>query len=609
MADPPLQPVLRPARATGAPAPLAKAPQPASEIPERYAIREKEGDRALVCDEAPRLRVILDPEMAASRSDAGALGERVILLDGAGSFGPLLDTDRQLYNLDHHAGCERLFTLATCEQALLLVASGLDLGSGDWTLYANDPDLDTILALWCLLNHRRVRELRPEARDVLLPLLRFEGAIDANGLSLAQWCGLPSHSLAAAQRNVDALVAREKALRQAGAWNRKDPTSYTLEMLRAVDAMVYQGEDFGDYTRVEEIYGHVEIAPGSVAVVCRDRSGIYTVEQLLKTRWGDQLSVIALENQPGVYTLRRVNSLAGPDLEPAYALLNRIDPAVDGRPVGKRWGGSQDIGGSPRPRGTQLASAEVLEILSRAYERPSRWSRLGRMITAFAVGIMFLGFWPLAAALPSLEGIGAADPAYSPAFELGKIGLLALAIGTVATRAAARWRPWVFGWRAPAPGRWAWLAPAVFLCALPVRGWTPLTIGDTPLEILAALVAGALTLTAAEVWFRGLVHGMLSVDEPVQHPGGPWWLSRATWVSALAYAAVTSAFSIPTFFGTGLEQLGLSSREMLAFVASSALLGGLALGVIRERSLSIGPGIALQLVGGLGALALWFSWT
>jgi hypothetical protein len=130
-------------------------------IPERYTTREKDGKRSLECDEAPRIRVVIDPGMAASRSDASSLGERVILLDGAGTFGPLVDGDRKLFNLDHHSGCERLFTLATCEQALLLVHSGLRLAEDDWTIYANDPDLDTVLGLWCLLNHRRLALVLP----------------------------------------------------------------------------------------------------------------------------------------------------------------------------------------------------------------------------------------------------------------------------------------------------------------------------------------------------------------------------------------------------------------------------------------------------------------
>ena len=588
---------------------LSEAPRPsvrrAPVIPERYSIREKDGVRTLECDEAPRLRVVLDPGMAASRSEAGSLGERVILLDGAGTFGPALDNEKKVYNLDHHWGCERLFTLSTCEQALLLVQSGLELSEGDWTLYANDPDLDTVLALWCLLNHRRLRELRPEARDVLLPLLRLEGAIDANGPELARLCGLPSHVMEETERRIDELLVRERELKQAGAWAKKDVYSYTAEILRAVDAMVYLDEDFGDYTRVEEIYGHVEVAPRCVAVVCRDRSGIYTVEQHLKTHWGDQLSIIALENQPGHYTLRRISSLDGPDLFPAYDLLNRIDPAVDGRPSGKRWGGSGDIGGSPRPRGTQLASAEVIEILERAYHRPAFGARLGRSVAAFAVGLGFLLFWPLAAALPPLGALVPASPSENAAFELAKISLLALVVGTVASRGASRWRPWVFGWRTPAPGGWWMTAPVVMACAIAARSWLPAELGREPLEVLGAMAAALLAVTAAEVWFRGLVHGLLSLDFPVQHPGGPHFLSRAAVVSGCAYALVATIVTAPGLSEAFLGDVGASRPIALGVVGAASLVVGVLLGAVRERTLSIAAGMILQAAGVACAAGVW----
>jgi hypothetical protein len=573
-------------------------------IPERYSTREKDGVRTLECDEAPRIRVVIDPGTSFSRSDAASLGERVILLDGAGTFGPMLDPDRKLFNLDHHSGCERLFTLATCEQALLLVHSGLRLSEDDWTIYASDPDLDTVLGLWCLLNHRRLRELRPEARDVLLPLVRLEGAIDSNGPELAKLCGLPTRALADAQRRIDELLVRERELRQEGVWAKKDVYNYTIEMLRSIDALVYQFEDFGDYTRIDEIYGHVEIGPKQVAVVCRDRSGIYTVEQHLKTHWGDQLSLIALENQPGHYTLRRLNSLDGPDLEPAYELLNRIDPAVDGRPTGKRWGGSADIGGSPRPRGTLLASADVIEVLERAYRKPGLAMRVARTAAAFATGLAFLAFWPLANAMPSPD-LSETDPAFRSAFELGMVALLALAVGTVATRGASRWRPWVFGWRMPAPGRWWAFLPALILCALPLRGWIPARLGVTPGEFASGVAAAVLMITAVELWFRGLVHGLLSIDFPVQRPGGPRFFSRATVVSAFAYCAVATTVSARALPLADIAEIGVSPAWSLGFVAAAALLAGLVLGSIRERSLSIGSGLSLQMLGVAAATATW----
>ncbi len=612
MPDPPLQPAgFRSSTREPAslPAQVATAAvRKLQVIPERYALRDKDGVRSLSCEEAPRLRVIIDPSMSISRSEAISLGERVILLDGAGNFGPLIDNDRDLYNLDHHAGCERLFTLSTCEQALLMVQSGLELSEGDWTLYANDPDLDTVLAIWCLLNHRRLRELRPEARDVLLPLLRLEGAIDANGHDLALLCGLPTALLEQTQLRIDDLLARERGLKQTGSWGSKNVHAYTIEMLRAVDALVYRGEDFGDYTRIEEIYGHVEVAPRRVAVACRDRSGIYQVEQHLKARWGDQLSLIALENQPGQYTLRRVNSVAGPQLEPAYDFLNRIDAAVDGRPAGKRWGGSRDIGGSPRPQGTALSAEEVLETLARAYRTSTRWSRVRQVGASLLLGASFLVFWPVASALASWVPLPTLSPGLTSAFRVALGAGVAFATGALLVRVASKKRPWVFGWRLPADGGGWWLAPILLLGALPVAAWVFPRLSAQASELLAALAAGALGLAAMELWFRGLVHGLLVADYPVQRPRGAWLLSRAACVSAAGYAVVATVL-LDGLTRWTLSPLGTGRLEGIAVIACAMFIVGLALAVVRERSLSLVPGILAQTAGVLisGALAYAIS--
>ncbi|MCP5069462.1 MAG: hypothetical protein GY946_23085, partial [bacterium] len=495
---------------------------PEAEIPERYALRDRDGIDYLECDEAPRLRAIVDPQMSVSRSAANSLGERVILLDGAGSFGPLIDNDEKLYNLDHHAGCERLFTLSTCEQALLLVHSGLDLSEGDWKIYANEPDLDTLLALWVLLNFLRVRELGPEASDVLLPLLRLEGAIDANGPKLATLCGLSNELLERTNHRVDQLLSRERELKQSGSWSKKKLYPYTLEMLRTIDALIYTRDDFGDYTRIEEVYGHVEVGDRRVAVVCRDGSGIYTVEQHLKTRWGDQLSLIALENEPGQYTLRRVSSLAGPKLGPAYERLNRLDAAVDGQPTGKRWGGSEDIGGSPRPSGTKLAHDELVDQIERAYRPISWWTRTWKSTLAFAIGIACLLFWSLANFFPSPFWDSGARAGVPESYSFAVAALLVMTVGMLLTRSASQRRPWVFGWRKTVNGGGWWLLPIAMLGAAPAGIWASTSMGTRPVEFVAAVGAGAFAIAAGEIWFRGLVHGMLVPDFSVQQPGGAW---------------------------------------------------------------------------------------
>ena len=69
----------------------------------------------------------------------------------------------------------------------------------------------------------------------------------------------------------------------------------------------------------------------------------------------------------------------GIDLEEAYAKLNLLDPRVDGRPPSKKWGGSDDIGGSPRPEGTALTAREIAKILKLTYRRVRPVEHLQRL--------------------------------------------------------------------------------------------------------------------------------------------------------------------------------------------------------------------------------------
>jgi hypothetical protein len=598
-----------------------RTPRPTSEwqrlrpgLPQRYRTRPGEGsaDGFLVCDEAPRVQARIRRDYSFSQSAARELGERVILLDGAGSFGPLLDNKRRLYNLDHHQGCERTFTLATCEQALLMVSSGLDLSEGDWTIYANEPDLDTLLALWILLNHARVRTLSPQARDVLLPMIRLEGAIDANGNELADVCGLPERVRADARSRLDGLLARERDVKGGGTWQTLDLQIYCLEMLAEIDKLVYRPEDFHGYSSVGEVYGHIEIGERSVAVVCHDGAGIYQVEKLLKERWGEQLALIALGKEPGHYTLRRVSTLADLDLNDGYRRLNQLDRNVDGRPPGKRWGGSDSIGGSPRPTGSALSPTELLDVLAEAFRQPTGRQRFWAVVRVamLVAGLgLFGGFAGLGASALAEAGGPLALPVGS-AFSPVALGLVAGALFVASLSLLLAWlfsgrRLWLYGWRRPVRADWLPLAVVAAAAALPLRAWFPTPASLEPAILATALAVVVCSALALEACFRGLTHGLIQLDADVQTPGGRWHLSRATWVSAGLYALAAAAFSLPDP-GLGLAP-HVDAMGEVAVVTASTGLAGLALGAIRERSLSLWPGFVAQLVGALACAAFWFS--
>jgi hypothetical protein len=575
--------------------PLALHREAAPPLPQRYKLRGGEGEPAhLVCDEAPRVKVRVRRDYAFSLSEAKELGERVIFLDGAGTFGPLLDNKRRLYNLDHHQECERTFTLATCEQALLMVTSGLDLGEGDWRVFANEPDLDTVLALWCLLNHVRLKELRTEARDILYPLIRLEGAIDANGTMLAEVCGLPKTVYEQARRRLGDLLERERVVKGGGDWQTLDLDAYTVEMLGAIDRLVYSVEDFRGYASIDEVYGHVEIGERSVAVLCRDDSGIYAVEKLLKEHWGEQLGVIALEREPGHYTLRRASTLADVDLNDAYSLLNQLDWHVDGRPPGKRWGGSESIGGSPRQGGSALGASELLRVLGQAFEPINRWQRFQTAMQATGLVALLVGLGVAADAevLPRL-GQTAAPAA-------GAVTLLLFSV--VASRSASERRMWLYGWRRPGGKRW--VLPAVFaaLLAVPLRGLFPAPEAFTIAGVAGALGSIALLVLAMEACFRGLVHGLLLRHARLPAPEDRARITYAAAVSALLYAIVATGLCVPAIWGDAQPLLTPVQETLLVFLA--AFGAGLLLARVRERSLSLWPGAAAQLLGGIASAGL-----
>jgi hypothetical protein len=140
------------------------------------------------------------------------------------------------------------------------------------------------------------------------------------------------------------------------------------------------------------------------------------------------------------------------------------------------------------------------------------------------------------------------------------------------------------------------LSPLALLGALPLVAWAFPWLGSKEPVLAAVLGAGILGLVAAEVWFRGLVHGLLVLDFPVQHPRGPWRLSRAAWVSAAAYALVATVV-LDALAGWALNPLPLGRLEVVAGLAAVTGVVGLVLAVIRERSLSLVPGIVLQALG------------
>lgn len=591
-------PLLRPL-----PRPPEVVPTELREPPQRYRICDEDSVRVLRCPEAPTLRLRADRGLSFTASEARAAAPGSIFLDGVAVAAPFADLERQVYNLDHHEGCVRAFTLACCEQALVLLRKGLDLRRREWTLYANDADLDTVLAVWLLLNHLRLDEAGGIARARVLPLVRLQGAIDAHGLELEDLCAFPPDLQRHARAQMDRVRAEELALRASGEWNEVDLLQYFAGRLRLLDAIAYSPGQLRDVGEIEEL-ARAEIGQGSVAVVCRSELGIYEVERQLRRFHGARLGVIALQREPQQVTLRQVEFGLPATLEKVYAQLNWVDPAAGGQRSRNCWGGSGEIGGSPRLTGTRLDAQQIAEVLRIAYRVPRRGSRLARSAGACALAIALV---VAASRAPEAFRSSAAWIPAAAQFPLVLLALALLATALGALRAPHAYRPRALQLR-PA---FRSAAPAL---ALGLLGgcWIPSAGTGAPWADAGLVLALAL---ACELIFRGGVRTALGSCFP-RAPASRARPASIWSASSFAVATLLLQQGIPSEAGWPSLEIAAPLSTLLAtatpgipvpawLASASAALGfGLLLERLRERSGSVLAPIAIHAAA---AWTVWFS--
>lgn len=553
-------------------------------LPNRYVIREDDDGRYLACLEAPNLAVRLDLGFVVSGASARRYPEGSIFLDGAAQGEPFMDVKRKVYNLDHHEGCVRAFTLATCEQAMVLLLKGLDLRGGQWTLYGNDPDLDTVLAIWVLLNHAHLTGKDSDVRQRLMPILRMQGAIDAHGLELRELTGLPDHLGDEVEAVINALRRDEVELKRAGRWHSSDVLEYTAEVLRAIDEVLYSPQHIDQLRDVQELT-RVSITSTRWAIVCRSAVGIYEVEEYLKKVHGEQVGLIVLQKDPKTYTLRLADSFLPFTLEPFYNRLNQLDPNLTST---QRWGGSSDIGGSPRGPGTGLSLQAIATACSYVYQTPSPGRRVLRVLSQLGLALIAV----LVALVVAWQGfpegawLGTLAEAEDRSQTLFGASLLVLALTYMVPQLRAGKRA-VLALRRPLGMAWLAMFPLIGVAAIGGGLFGSLVPGAEPLGWFGA----SLSILAAEVLFRGALYGRLASVFDVAQPGGRWTISIPNAVMALAYAMAV----IGLFWSSAWRFPAVDAHESALLMGGAAFALGLACGLAREHSGSLFAPLVLHL--------------
>lgn len=560
-------------------------------LPERYQMKEDNDRPYLTCVDTSNIQVRIDRGLTASASAARKAPNGTIFLDGAAECGPFIDAARRVYNFDHHEGCVRSFTLATCEQVLIMILKGFDLAGEQWVVKANEPDLDTVLAIWLLLNHRHVTS-NDDLRRRLVPLVRLEGTIDGLGFDLAGLTGFPDTLQRSTMGMIERFREDEVELKRDGAWDEVDVLEYTASVLRRIDEAFFVPEDLESSREIEEL-SRTRIAPQRIAIACRSSAGIYKVESILKDMHGDRLALIVLTQDDRNYTLRQTDPFLGTTLQSLYRRLNHLDPHARGD---QRWGGSEDIGGSPRAAGTGLSLAGIMDTCRWVYD-PPRWGRrIVSILAALVTATVVLALALLASGRCMPGGVSASR---SPELLASGFALLVLTLASLWFSSLRRWTHPGLG----LPRNWSFLAllPIVGVAGIAGGVWIPLqlTVTGAPFVIddWRLLTAAAVGVIGFELLFRGLCQGIMIATYPAMLWTGRRFLSVPDLVTALLSTAAIVLTTLPPFW------FGNETASVVLW-AAAALVMGLACGFARERSGSVWAAVILHLASATAAWAM-----
>ena len=276
-----------------------------------------------------------------------------VALDGFVSEGPMFDPDLPLVNFNHHDGVDRLATRSTCAQVLMAIRQGMfskfrDANGARANVYVNDCDED-VCTSWFLLHnqHLVVGTMNP----LINKLVSMEDALDSTAGAYPFPMELP------ALQELAWIFEPYRHFRLSGGLDKQDCDSYK--------SIIYDVE----HRILQYIAGHGK----SVALDCRysiigggdgwamvKEIGSHARTAMFSDGIKAYVSVREREGGGWTYTIGKLSPFIPFDLIKLTKILNEEDSAVD---ISNKWGGGNNIMGSPRTTGSYLSPEALKEII------------------------------------------------------------------------------------------------------------------------------------------------------------------------------------------------------------------------------------------------------
>ena len=232
-----------------------------------------------------------------------------IYLDGA-YRSPYINMSRRVVSFDHHEGCVRAFTMATCQQVRNNLELGFPLHLFD-RIVINDIDADTVLSCWLLLNPSRVKE--PKVVD----LVEKVGWVDAHYMATRE-----PHEL---HMTING--------------NRQDPNKNCVENLIKFMGFIDQYLS-GDFVPTIQKYPDVRVLGVSA-------QGDVVFDKVAPLLDAYQVAPIVVGCVPGAedtigYIIGKASEWVQCDMFKVREICQSLEPGGDSD---RNWGGSSTVGG------------------------------------------------------------------------------------------------------------------------------------------------------------------------------------------------------------------------------------------------------------------------
>ena len=276
-----------------------------------------------------------------------------IALDGYVHEGPRFDFDKVIVNFNHHEGVDRLATRATCAQVLMAIRQGMfykfrDSNGVQAQVYVNDCDED-VCTSWFLLNNHHMVE--GTMNPLINRLVAMEDALDSTAGAYPFPVDLP------ALKELAWVFEPYRRFRLNGGLDKRLPGDYDA-IITDVEHRILQHVT-GRGKAVTNLDTRYDLIGGGNGWSMVKELGAYARTAMFSDGIKAYVSVRERPNGKYTYTIGKLSPFIPLDLLKLTEILNKEDD-IQGE---DKWGGGNNIMGSPRANGSGLKPEKISEII------------------------------------------------------------------------------------------------------------------------------------------------------------------------------------------------------------------------------------------------------